>query len=353
MNRLMDKIAILMICMAGFCLSDDPAQPVVALLISVSASCAVQILTGRTSASVLIAVCSAMCGVIPVIFCAVPLMLYDAMWEKRWWLTLPASLIIVQSSSISPLQVLISAGGIAAAVIIFFRVYGMEKNIQKLTALRDEVTEKNLMLSQQNTRLAKAQDNEIHLATLRERNRIAREIHDNVGHMLTRSLLQSGALIVINKDEDLREPLVSLKDTLDSAMTSIRESVHDLHDDSIDLKKLISDSLEAVQDKFTVRLEYDVSGEMNGSQKLCIAGIVKECISNAAKHSTGDRLTVVLREHPVFYQLLVEDNGPCTAINETGIGLKNMTERAESSGGRITFTPSEKGFRVFMTLPKK
>ena len=353
MNRLLDKVAILIICLSGFCLSDDPAAPVAALLLSVSASCAVQILTGRTAACFIIALCSAMCGVIPVAFCAVPLMLYDALWEKRWWLTLPASLIFFRAGSLSPLQVLISAGGMAAAIIIFIRVYGMEKNIRKLTALRDEVTEKNLQLSQQNTRLAEAQDNEIHLATLRERNRIAREIHDNVGHMLTRSLLQSGALIVINKDEALREPLASLKDTLDSAMTSIRESVHDLHDDSIDLKKLITDSLDAVRDKFAVRLEYDISGDINGSRKLCIVGIVKECISNAAKHSTGDKLTVVLREHPVFYQLMVEDNGSCTAIKETGIGLKNMTERAESSGGRISFTPSEKGFRVFMTLPKK
>jgi signal transduction histidine kinase len=268
-------------------------------------------------------------------------------------LTLPALLIFTHTDGLSSLQVLVSAGGMAAAVIIYIRVSKLEENINNLTALRDEVTEKNLQLSQQNMRLAEAQDNEIHLATLRERNRIAREIHDNVGHMLTRSLLQSGALLIINKDEELREPLSSLKETLDSAMTSIRQSVHDLHDDSIDLKKVISDSLESVSDRFAVRLDYDISESMSGSVKLCIAGVVKECISNAAKHSTGDRLTVILREHPVFYQLMVEDNGSCTEINDTGIGLKNMTERAENAGGRITFTPSPNGFRVFMTLPKK
>ena len=353
MNRLLDKAAILMICIAGFCLSDEPAAPVIALLIAVSVSCAVQLFTGKRTAAVLIVLCSALCGVIPVIFCAVPIMLYDALWEKKWMLTLPALLIFTHTDGLSSLQVLVSAGGMAAAVIIYIRVSKLEENINNLTALRDEVTEKNLQLSQQNMRLAEAQDNEIHLATLRERNRIAREIHDNVGHMLTRSLLQSGALLIINKDEELREPLSSLKETLDSAMTSIRQSVHDLHDDSIDLKKVISDSLESVSDRFAVRLDYDISESMSGSVKLCIAGVVKECISNAAKHSTGDRLTVILREHPVFYQLMVEDNGSCTEINDTGIGLKNMTERAENAGGRITFTPSPNGFRVFMTLPKK
>ena len=47
------------------------------------------------------------------------------------------------------------------------------------------------MLTQKNKDLLEKQDYEIHVATLKERNRIAREIHDNVGHMLSRSLLQS------------------------------------------------------------------------------------------------------------------------------------------------------------------
>ena len=50
------------------------------------------------------------------------------------------------------------------------------------------------------------QDYEIHLATLKERNRIAREIHDNVGHLLSRSLLQTGALQVMNHDKALDAP---------------------------------------------------------------------------------------------------------------------------------------------------
>lgn len=73
------------------------------------------------------------------------------------------------------------------AVIIYMRVSKLEDTVGNLTALRDQITEKNMQLAEQNLRLAEAQDNEIHLATLRERNRIAREIHDNVGHMLTRS----------------------------------------------------------------------------------------------------------------------------------------------------------------------
>jgi len=353
LNRLLDKTAILLICLAGFCLSDEPTAPVIALLISVSVSCAVQLFSGRKAAAVMIVLCSALCGFIPLVFCAVPLLIYDALWERKWWLTLPSLIVLMNIESLRPLQVLIAAGGSAAAVIIFLRISKLEESVGSLTVLRDEVTEKNLRLAQQNILLAEAQDNEIHLATLRERNRIAREIHDNVGHMLTRSLLQSGALLVINKDEALREPLTSLRDTLDTAMTSIRQSVHGLHDDSVDLKKLAADSLSAVSERFDTRLEYDVSGDIPGKKKMCIAGVVRESISNAAKHSAGDRLTVVIREHPGFYQVMIEDNGPCDEIKETGIGLKNMSDRARNEGGRITFTPSAEGFRVFMTIPKE
>ena len=48
------------------------------------------------------------------------------------------------------------------------------------------------------------QDTEIYLATLKERNRIAREIHDNVGHMLSRSILMVGALKTVNQAENLK-----------------------------------------------------------------------------------------------------------------------------------------------------
>ena len=79
-------------------------------------------------------------------------------------------------------------------------------------------------------------------------NRIAREIHDNVGHMLTRALLQTGALAVCIKEESLKASVAALQETLDSAMTSIRSSVHKLHDDAIPLKSLCRTGLQPLKD---------------------------------------------------------------------------------------------------------
>ena len=89
---------------------------------------------------------------------------------------------------------------------------------------RDNSKELTTQLVEKNKAMQRNQDYEIYLATLKERNRIAREIHDNVGHMLTRSILQLGALSVINKDETVGEAINDLSGTLNTAMTRIRSS---------------------------------------------------------------------------------------------------------------------------------
>ena len=198
------------------------------------------------------------------------------------------------------------------------------------------------------------QDYEIYLATLKERNRIAREIHDNVGHMLTRSILQLGALSVINKDETVGEAINDLSGTLNTAMTSIRSSVHDLHDDSIALKPAVEDCIRPLKDRFAVSCDYDFSERMSRDVKLCFIGVIKEALSNTAKHSDGDSIKIIIREHPALYQLSIADNGSCPEkIDESGMGLANMRERAASLNGNINITLGSKGFRIFLSVPKQ
>ena len=101
---------------------------------------------------------------------------------------------------------------------------------------RDYSKEYELLLEEKNRKLIESQDKTVYAATLSERNRIAREIHDNVGHMLTRAILQMGAIKVLNKDEKLKPSIEEIDRTLNTAMSNIRNSVHDLHDESIDLE---------------------------------------------------------------------------------------------------------------------
>ncbi|MBO4627272.1 MAG: sensor histidine kinase [Lachnospiraceae bacterium] len=366
MNRLLEKCAVFLLCLPGFLLAGSFSVPVLALLFAVSVSAAAQLFSGTAIAWILLFCGSAACGPFPVLMCALPLFLYDALYEHKWWLVVPAIAVAANIGELSIPQILCVLTGLAVTIIWYLRVTHLSESVSRLTTLHDDISEKNLQLAEQNKRLFEAQDNEVHVATLKERNRIAREIHDNVGHMLTRSILQTGALQIINKDEALREPLAELKNTLDGAMTSIRASVHDLHDDSIDLRRVLSEMADSVDKRFETSLQYDAGEHIPGEIKLCVAGIVKEGISNAVKHSSGDRIEIIFREHPAFYQLLLSDNGRA-ALSEResgavvasresgsrGIGLRNMEDRAASVGGRISFTRSEQGFRIFLTIPKQ
>ena len=383
MNRLYEKLAILLLCLPGFLLAGTVAVPVLAFLFAVIVSSTVQLFSGRKAVWVLLFVSSALCGVVPVLACALPLFLYDSIREKKWWLVLPGISVVASLDALSLPQILILLTGLTVTLMLVLRMTSLEDSVGRLTELHDSITEKNVQLAEQNKRLFEAQDSEVRVATLKERNRIAREIHDNVGHLLTRSILQTGAIQILNKDASLQEPLNDLKTTLDGAMTSIRESVHDLHDDSIDLKRVLQEMADAVTgepepaasngagtqqssdgngtqtataaSRFDINLQYDASPNIPGDIKLCIAGIVKEGISNAVRHSNGDKIDIIFREHPGFYQLLIEDNGKNKEQTEFngGIGLRNMEDRAKNVGGRISFTASEQGFRVFLTIPKQ
>ena len=224
----------------------------------------------------------------------------------------------------------------------------LERDIMRL---RDDSTENSLLLEEKNRALIEKQDYEIYAATLRERNRIAREIHDNVGHLLSRSILLTGAAKTVNTAAALAPVLDNLDSTLNHAMNSIRESVHDLHDESVNLKETV----EALIKDFSfcpVTLDYDMGLEIPRSIKYCIISILKEALSNIARHSGASRASVLIREHPAFYQLCVEDNGTGGAPASGGIGLSNMRDRLLPLRGTMQIN-TEKGFHLFITIPKE
>lgn len=236
---------------------------------------------------------------------------------------------------------------------------------QDFHQIRDDSEEHTLLLSEKNKALLEKQDYEIYAATLRERNRIAREIHDNVGHVLSRSILMTAACKTINKSDSLDPLLGNLEESLNGAMNSIRSSVHDLHDDAIDLE----DAIKGLVKDFTfcpVNLTYDMSRQIPREVKYSLISITKEGLSNVMRHSNADSVDILLREHPALYQLCIEDNGtPGNGIPDIqteadinkegntsgGMGLSNIRDRAKALGGTVQIT-QENGFRIFVTIPK-
>ena len=82
-----------------------------------------------------------------------------------------------------------------------------DKMYFEIKRIKDDSEERTMLLAEKNKALQEKQNYEIYAATLRERNRIAREIHDNVGHLLSRTILLTGAAKTVNQDKNMESLL--------------------------------------------------------------------------------------------------------------------------------------------------
>ena len=364
MKRIVDKGLLLAggLLMAGQ--SGRLAAPVIALLLAMTAAAYGSCVDNRRWHCVCLAGMFAVCFILPELCFFVPVLLYDCAEKKEmrlWFLCVPGLAFFYREQIIWQ-SFLWAADGmlIVAAILLACRTGRILYLEQEMIRLRDTSTELNLVLQEKNKNLMEKQDYEIYLATLRERNRIAREIHDNVGHMLSRSILQMGALQTIYKEDPLHGQLTAINDTLSQAMNNIRESVHDLHNESLDLQQAVREVTDEFKEKYEIAFTYDMSAEIPRNVKYCFLAIVKEALANVVRHSNATRVTLYFCEHPGFYQMLVEDNGTQIAVDESrieretvgGIGLSNMRERVEALGGTISFR-IQKGFAIHISAPKK
>lgn len=331
---------------------EDTLIPVLAALAALTASAFSFYLDKKKEVIGIWAVYFLLCLIEPAFTFFLPLLFYDCI-RYEFYYGIAAVLVITVANRIYEtwelvLWILVTV----LSVVMAKKTKRLEGLLSDIIHLRDSSTELNLLMRERNRELMDKQDNEIHLATLRERNRIAREIHDNVGHMLSRSILQMGALSTIYKEEPIHGQLISVNDTLNMAMNNIRESVHDLHDDSVDLHQAVLEATKEMRENYHFRLEYDMQEPIPRKVKYCFITTVKEAMSNIVKHSNADKIEVILREHPAFYQLSIEDNGTNIRKNaESGIGLVNMKERVDALHG-ILHIRTEKGFKIQITIQK-
>lgn len=351
MAVIIDKIIIFIICLFSFFYLSWNRSAVIIVLIAISVSSLCYYFRLRKVNTILLIFYCGLCMLDPLFCIFLPLMLYDIIFLQLKILIIVSILLFLTYWYENTFyHIGISLFAILLSLIIQDRTNRYTKLQEKYKKLRDTSQELNIYLSNKNKMLIENQNYEIHLATLQERNRIAREIHDNVGHMLSRSILQVGALLTISKESSLSPNLIMLKDTLNEAMNSIRKSIHGLYDDSIDLKANIQGIIEQFKD-YKIEFDYDMSDSVSKDVKYCFIMIIKEALSNTAKHSNANKIEIIVREHPVFYQLLIRDNGSKKSQNDSGIGIESMKTRVLNLNGNISIDQSD-GFKIFVSIPK-
>ena len=247
----------------------------------------------------------------------------------------------------------------ALAALLALRTTEEETTRARLHAMRDDLREKVLALQDVNARLLRAQDHELRAAALSERTRIAREIHDGVGHVLTRLLLRVKALQVTHRDEPgVVADLATLDSDLGEALDSMRRSVHALSEEGEEL----ATSLNLLGSRCGIaKVEVDCSTQTEPPPAVarCVVAVVREALTNAARHGRAASARVAVTDYPAFWQVTVDNDGVVPSGDEplvdgggnAGLGLRSMTERVEALGGRVRITPRPR-FTVFATIPK-
>jgi signal transduction histidine kinase len=216
-----------------------------------------------------------------------------------------------------------------------------------------------------------AQDRELRAreAVTTERTRLARELHDVVGHALNVVVIQAGAAqrVLERKPELAREALASIETAGRQALADVERMLGILRSEQRDGEKLQAQPglgrLDALARQVTeagLPVEIRVEGERVGlpsSLDLSAYRLVQEALTNSLKHAGRTQADVTVRYRSDALELEVTDSGRGTAAAdadgiEGGRGIPGMRERVAVFGGRLEVGPRPGGgFRVWACLP--
>ncbi|WP_410661004.1 sensor histidine kinase [Amycolatopsis sp. lyj-112] len=201
-------------------------------------------------------------------------------------------------------------------------------------------------------------------AMLAERQRIAREVHDIVGHSLSITLLHlTGARHALQQDRDVDEAIEALTEAEQvgrSAMADVRRTVGLLADTPSGSSPLpgVEDIATLVERTRVAGLEvrYTQDGDLahvGASEGLGLYRIVQESLVNVVKHAPGATAEVRLRAGSTGARLTVSNNLPATVrrSSDDGSGLAGMAARATQLGAELSAGPKGRQWVVEVSVP--
>ena len=360
MNRLLDKTIVALCCLALMALGTIDAAAIAWLCAALAVTALAEVAPERPRLALAWGLL-ACCTLCPAAAPFTPLAAYDvarcpARMRPLAAVALVAAALAHVRGAESVLS-LLTCLFIGMAALLALRGAQAERAAEKNRRTRDALQERALSLEAKNRDLIDRQGYEVELATLAERARIAREIHDNVGHLLTRATLQVEALRVVHAGEPrVQADFADVGATLAEALDTVRTSVHALNDDACDLSVQMRKTAESVATDSGASIALDIACErVPAAVSTCLLAVTREAISNALRHGGATKIDIRCLEHPSFYQLSVTDNGSAAESGDAipGMGLASMRERVESLRGSFSAGPlPQGGWRVFATVPR-
>ena len=198
------------------------------------------------------------------------------------------------------------------------------------------------------------------LAITKERNRIAREIHDGLGHCLTtiHMEIQAARAVMELNPAQSKSMLEKAQSMTQEALADVRHSVSALRDfpeGSQPLPELVT-HLMGTCDMAGMESEVKVLGyprPLSAQAHLTMYRAAQECINNVCKHSSANQVWIRLDYlDPIQFRMMVQDNGIGAETLESGFGLMGMKERVSLLNGSVIIqTEINQGFRIEISIP--
>ncbi|MCP9752088.1 sensor histidine kinase [Ferruginibacter sp. HRS2-29] len=237
-----------------------------------------------------------------------------------------------------------------AALFIFFIVFSMLKKRKLMQEQKDMQSQFTQSLLQ--TRI------EIQEQTLRT---ISQEIHDNVGQILSLAKLNL-ATLEFGEGEKKELKIKNATQLVGKAINDLRDLSRSMNGDKVadlGLKDAIDNELKIVKNTEVFDTELIVQGKpfrLPPQNEMVLFRIVQESIHNTVKHSKATLLRVTIEHTEGLLRIAVQDDGKGfdadkLEASETGIGLKNMKNRASLIGARFSIQSFPGGTSVFIELP--
>ncbi|RDU23568.1 sensor histidine kinase [Anaerosacchariphilus polymeriproducens] len=225
----------------------------------------------------------------------------------------------------------------------------------------------NSRLDKANEKLQKANDQlEIYakitdkMAETRERNRLAREIHDTLGHALTGIIAGIDACITLINYSPVKtkEQLQTIGNVARNGIKDVRRSVNALRPDALESLKL-EDALNQVISEMQVVTNAKITfenkiGELNfdEDEEDAIYRIVQESVTNSIRHGKATEIKISLFSDLNIVIIKIKDNGVGCKDIQKGFGLRHMAERISMLNGKLQ-CDGNNGFTIIAKIPTR
>ncbi len=195
---------------------------------------------------------------------------------------------------------------------------------------------------------------------LKERNRIAEEMHDTIGHTLTASIvsLEGVELLLVKSPQDALALLSKSKKLLKESLSDVRETVRNLKDHmdpsgltlELKIKNLIAESVS--HSSPTITFNYYLEGTPAPLYDYVIFNTIREALTNVLRHSQANLVTIDLEAQGGFILLTVANDGDAEASITYSFGLNTMQSRLKALGGTLSLTNNDaKGITLVAQIP--